>query len=445
MSQFAKDTAFTAVANILSLVLGLGTSVILARLLGPGGRGVYAIATLLPSLVVTLIHLGIGPATVYYTARGRYPRREILGSNVFLALIIGVIGAVTGLIMILFSGESLFLNIADEYLLITLGVIPASLCFSYLRYILLGAQRVREYNMLDILQSSCFLLLVALAVWAWDLGVVGALLAAITAMVLADVIAFFWARKVAGGISFKLNVSYVKEAGVYGVKAHLANIMGFLNYRLDMFLVNWFLNPTAVGFYSVSVGLAEKLWIVSQAASTVLFPRIAAETDERRRKEFTPLVARTVFWGTVPIASLLFFSIRYIIVFLYSDEFLRAVRPLQIFLPGIVALSVWRLLANDLAGRGRPMLNTYITGVAVVVNLALNILLIPLYGIEGAAWASTASYSAALIIVLAVYCRLSGNSWTKAVFPQRGDWALYWRTAGILGRWVQGRLRGALR
>lgn len=444
MNRFARDTAFTVLANILTLVLGLGSSVVLARLLGPEGRGIYAIASLLPSLVVTFIHMGIGPATVYYTAQGRYPWREILGSNVFLALIIGVIGIVAGLIVTLFLRESVFPNVASEYLLIAISIIPVNLLFLYLRYILLGAQRIKEYNVLDIWQSFCFLALAALALWVLGLGVVGALLAAIISWFLVTAMALLWTWRVTDGISLQLNISYIKDAGVYGVQAHLANILGFLNYRLDMFLVNWFLNPAAVGFYSISVGLAEKLWLVSQATSVVLFPRVAAETDELRRKEFTPLVARTVFWGTALAALLLFFLIRYVIVFLYSEEFLPAVQPLQILLPGIVALSVWRLLANDLAGRGKPMLNTYITGVAVVVNLVLNIFWIPRYGIEGAAWASTASYGLALVIILFVYCRLSGNRWTKVLLPQRGDWALYWQTGAALGQWMKVKVRKVL-
>lgn len=445
MIRFTKDTIFTVLTNIVTLGLGLGTSVILARLLGPEERGIYALASLLPSLIVALIHLGIGPATVYYTAQDRYLRKEILGNTVLLALIIGTLGVIVGLLVVLFFRMSIFPNIAGEYLLVALGAIPASLFFLYFRYILLGLRQIKEYNFLDIWQSLCSLVLVALALWALGLGVVGALLAAMTAWFLSAVVAFRWVWRAAGGISFKPNVSYLKGVAVYGTQAYLANIMGFLNYRLDMFLVNWFLNPAAVGFYSISVGLAEKLWLISQAASVVLFPRVAAERDELRRKEFTPLVARTVLWVTTLTALALFILTPFIIVFLYSEVFILATRPLQILLPGIVALSVWRLLANDLAGRGRPMLNTYITGVAVVANVVLNLFWIPRYGIEGAAWASTASYGIALVVIVAVYCRISGNSWANVLLPQRGDWALYWRVAWALGQWVQGKLRGALR
>jgi len=272
----------------------------------------------------------------------------------------------------------------------------------------------------------------------------GALAAGVTSWFLIDVAVFFWARRATGGISFHVNHSYIKDALTYGIKAHLGNILGFLNYRVDMFFVNGFLNPAAVGFYSIGVGLVEKLWMVSHAASTVLFPRVAAETEEQRRKEFTPLVARTVLSVTALGALVIFFLSRWIIGLLYSSVFLPAVRPLQILLPGIIALSVGRVLSNDIAGRGRVMLNNYTGLVTVTTNVALNILWIPRYGISGAALASTVSYTATLVSSLFFYCRLSGNPWTKVILPQQGDWAIYRRTGLALGHWVKAKVKALL-
>ena len=167
-----------------------------------------------------------------------------------------------------------------------------------------------------------------------------------------------------------------------------------------MFLVNGFLGPAAVGLYAVGVGLVEKLWMISHAASTVLFPRVAAETEEQRRKEFTPLVARTVLWTTALGALALALLSRWIVLLLYSEAFLPAVGALQALLAGIVALSAGRVLSNDIAGRGRPILNAYGGLAAVATNVALNLLWIPRYGIVGAAWASTVSYSVSFLMAL---------------------------------------------
>lgn len=439
--RFTRRTAITFTARVLSVLLGIAISVIIARLLGPEGKGIYTLAALLPTLIVTFANLGIGPATVYHVAQGRYSRQEILGTNIAFALGIGALGVLGGLIVALFLHQSVFPGVAQGYLLLALALIPGTLLFVYLQNILLGAQRFKEYNLIAIIQSLLFLASVVIALWALKAGVVGALVAGAFAWFLADVVLFLWVWKIVGGISFKLNLAYLRKASVYGLQAHLGNIIGFLNYRIDMFLVNGFLNPTAVGFYSIGVGLGEKLWMVSHAASTVLFPRVAAETDEHRRKEFTPLVARSVLWISVLGALAVFFLSHWLVNFLYSAAFLPAVQPLQILLPGIVALSVGRVLANDIAGRGRPMLNTYVGAGALATNVALNLIWIPRYEIAGAAWASTVSYSLTFVVRLLLYCRLSGNSWVKVLLPQRGDWKLYRGTGEALAQWAKGKVR----
>jgi O-antigen/teichoic acid export membrane protein len=441
MGKFSTGTAITTITGVLNLSFGVLTSVILARLLGPEGKGIYTLATLLPFLIVTFGNLGIGSATVYYVARGDFRRQVILGNNVLLSLVIGSAGLFLGLIVILFFRQNVFPGVAPGYLFLALALVPAEIFFSYIRYVLLGAQRIKEFNYVQIAHSVFLLGFIAAALLGLKAGVTGALVAGLLTWLLVDALVFRWARDVAGGIELTPDASYMKRATTYGLQAHLSNILGFLNYRVDMFLVNGFLGPVAVGLYSVGVGLVEKLWMISQAASTVLFPRVAAETEEQRRKEFTPLVARTVLWTTMLGALALALLSRWIVLLLYSDAFLPAVGVLQALLVGIVALSAGRVLSNDISGRGRPGLNIYIGAVAVATNVVLNILWIPRYGIVGAAWASTVSYTVSFFGALFFYCRLSGNRWTVVVLPQRGDWALYWRTAVSLGQWAHGKLR----
>lgn len=442
--KFSVSTGVTAITQLFQLVLGVLASIGLARLLGPEGKGIYTLAALLPTLVVIFANLGIGPATVYYVAQGRYPRREILGNNILLALGISTLGIIGGLILTLFFHQDLFPGVAQGYLLLALALIPVNLLFAYMQSILLGVQKFKEFNLIVVIYSVLFLSFLGVTLWALKAGITGAILANVLARLLADMVLFFWLWNGAGGISFKLNRTYIKRVFTYGIQAHLGNVLGFLNYRIDIFLVNSFLDPIAVGFYSISVGLVEKLWLVSRAASTVLFPRVVAENDEKRRKAFTPLVARTVLWLTVLEALVFFLASRWLVKFLYSETFLPAVVPLQILLLGIVALSLSRVLANDIAGRGRPIINTYVSVCTLVTNVMLNILWIPRHGIAGAAWASTVSYGVALLARLFFYCRLSGNSWTKVLLPQPGDWAIYRRTGLALGRWLRAKIRALL-
>lgn len=432
--KFIWGTAITFGSSLLNLFLGIGASVILARVLGPEGRGAYALAMLLPSLVVTFGNLGIGPATAYYVARNEFCHQEILGNNILLSVGVGGVGVLVGMAVVLFFREIIFPSIPPSYLLLALTLVPGEIFFSYVNYILLGAQRIKEFNYRQLLQAVLFLGFIALALLVLRAGVVGAILASFLTWVIIDVLVFGLIKRVTGGVSFKLNLPYMRRAITYGLQAHISNILGFLNYRVDMFLVNWFLGPAAVGLYSVGVGLVEKLWMISQSASTVLFPRVAAERGEEKTKEFTPLVARTVLWITALGALVLVFLSRWIVLLLYSEAFLPAVDALQALLVGIVTLSAGRVLSNDIAGRGFPGLNIYTGTAAVATNVVLNLLWIPRFGITGAAWASTVSYTVSFVLALFFYCRLSGNRWQVVVLPQRGDGVLYLNAGKVLLR-----------
>jgi len=138
----------------------------------------------------------------------------------------------------------------------------------------------------------------------------------------------------------------------------------------------------------------------------------------------------------VPLAAL---SIPVFIVLLFSEEYLPAVQLFRILLPGIVALSASRILANDIAGRGKPLLNTYIGVISVALQLALNLAWIPRFGAMGSAWATTIAYSSDLGIRLWLYMKVSGNSLAEVILPRSSDWSLYRQLAQLAWSRVRGQ------
>jgi Na+-driven multidrug efflux pump len=78
--------------------------------------------------------------------------------------------------------------------------------------------------------------------------------------------------------------------------------------------------------------------------------------------------------------------------------------------------------------------NIVVALVTAAANIALNLLLLPRFGIAGAAWASTAAYTMSLIVQVAVYSRYSGETWTRLFVPETGDFQVYWKAASGLAR-----------
>jgi O-antigen/teichoic acid export membrane protein len=156
-----------------------------------------------------------------------------------------------------------------------------------------------------------------------------------------------------------------------------------------------------------------------------LLPRLSQlHTDEERRRRITPLATKLVFYLSVVVAVPLFVFARPIVLLVSSGEFEASVHVLRLILPGVVLLTVARGVTADLAARGRVDLNLYVSVVTVAISIALNILLIPRYGINGSAAATSISYTINLLIRLVLYTRISGNRWYSLFVFRRDEIAV---------------------
>ncbi len=436
VGAFARNVLSAAGIRVIGLVAGLGFSVMVARLLGPEGKGLYSLAVLFPALILTFANLGIGRATAYLAAKGEHSRQSILGNSVWLSLVTGAVSSALGFVIVVFFGEKLLVEVPRTYLFLALALVPPSLLTGNLLQILFGLERFKDVRRVSMAQAVVILPLTGGVLWGLHAGVPGVIIIRVLTSLIFAIGIFFLVRRILGGVSWRPNRPYMKAAATFGAQSHLDSILQFLIYRLDMFLINGFLNPAAVGFYTIAVGAAERIWLVSDAVGMALYPRVAAETDEDTRKALTPILSRNVLWVNALGAAVLCGLSHWIVVVLYSTTFLAAVRPLQILLIGVVALSVSRILANDLAGRGRPILNSCVSAGGLAINIGLNLVLIPKYGIEGAAAATTVSYVAMCGFTVAVYSALSGNSVWQTIVPQFSDWELWKKAPGFLLRRV---------
>jgi Na+-driven multidrug efflux pump len=100
---------------------------------------------------------------------------------------------------------------------------------------------------------------------------------------------------------------------------------------------------------------------------------------------------------------------------------------LRILLPGVVTLSIAKVLSGDLSGRGMPMYSTRAAIVALCLNVPLNFLLIPKWGISGAALASTISYSIQAAVLLYYFVNISPNGVFDTLVIKREDFQVYRR------------------
>jgi O-antigen/teichoic acid export membrane protein len=429
--SFGRNSLSVIAANLAATAGATFVTIVTARWLGPSGRGLYAIAVLIPALIFALGSVGMPAATTFLTARGRYADDVVVRASIFVSAGLGLAAALAGGVVLLTVARGILGPLPTRDALIALSSVPFLFVFMSLQAFLLGKQRFSAYNSSIVAQSILLLMLLVGGLSALARSVDVAVAASSIATAVAAVGIAIWCGR--GMPSTQLPRTYSREAFRYGIRAHTGNVLTFLGYRLDVFLLAAYTSASTVGIYSAAVAIGERPWIFSYAVSSVLFSRLAGEPDDERRRALTPLVTRTSLWITAVGAGVLAAFSRPIVRLLYSGAFDGAVAPLRAILVGIVFFSVGRILANDIAARGQPLINSYTAAAATVANIAANVVLIPGYGATGAAIASTLSYGLQFVLTTLYYCRASGNSARSLILPTPTDVAV-WRRSLAFGR-----------
>jgi O-antigen/teichoic acid export membrane protein len=421
--KLIKDLLFTFSTRIAVVALTFGTTIVVARVLGPQGQGTYSLIILIPTLLAMVGNLGIGIANAYFTGKKKYELSDIASNSTIAALSLGIILATVFLIYFFFFHPHFLGDIEPRAIVLATLVLPSSLLSIYFSYILLGQTKIKEYNLVNLVQGGTLLVLTLfLLLFIWK-DVLSPVIAWICAAILAAILSIWLVYRMTG-ISRRFNYHLFKDSVKFGGQGYLGNIIQFLNLRLDMLLVAMLMNLSFVGYYSIAVPLAEALWYFPAAVGTVIFARTISLSPEEANKS-TPRICRNTLFLTFLAAIVLFFLSKYIVLLLFGADFLPALQPLQVLLPGIVAFSVCHVLGNEIAGRGKPVINTINAGISLLINIPLNIVLIPQMGITGAALASTISYIASAIFSVVLFAKISGVSWTALIIMKPEDFRFY--------------------
>jgi O-antigen/teichoic acid export membrane protein len=308
----------------------------------------------------------------------------------------------------------------DDVLRLVLIAIPFQFSLGLIGSILFGRQIVRNYNLIVVGQSFGLFVGIVVFVGILGLGVRGAVVSFVLITALTSIAAFLELRRATSlDPPGRPPVSY-RELLSYGVKLYPSVVTGFFNSRADIFLLSWLLgSATQVGLYAVAVSLAELTYYVPDSISSIFFPRVASETREQANatvasvSRATAIASAAVAIAIVPASLFIFF----VVLPHYRD----ALGALVILLPAVVALSVSKVLTGYLTGLGHAAPVSIAASVAVVLNIACNLVLIPALGIAGAALSSLASYGVHLAIMLLLSSRVSGIAAPEFLLPRLSE------------------------
>jgi len=404
MASFIKDVFSVGVSKFLMIGFGLATSIIIARTLGPDKNGIIAALTVYPSLFMSIGSLGIRQSTTYFLGKKIFSEEAIKTAITQIWLLSSIIS-----ILICFFLMTKFSKSGENILLVILALIPIpfSLFNTYNSGIFLGKNQIGVFNKINWIPTLIVLILTILFVLVFFLDIAGYMLAMVGGPLCIFLILLL-KNKFLQAFSLKLNLEVLKKMIGLGLVYAVALFVINLNYRADIILLDNLSVSYETGIYSKGSAITQYLWQIPMLLSTIVFARSAVSKDEKLFSVKVTQLLRISFLGIGLGSIILFLFSDIIIVGMFGEEFRGSIQVLNYLLPGVVLLTIFKVMNTDLAGKGKPWVSLKGMLPALLVNILLNVMLIPKYGANGAALASTVSYSIAALLFLHFYSKEIG-------------------------------------
>jgi len=379
-----KQIFGTLGAKITVTIFAFFIVILNTRLLGAEGQGTIALINLAIAISLSLNNFIGGGAVVYLIPR--VPLNQLALPSYIWSFIVALLTFITLSIWEIFPAEySIHLAIISFLHSV----------FLFNAHVLLAKLRISTYNILLVFQVGS--LLIALSIFYFILDK-------------SDIESYLFALYLSFGLSFifslmsasrhyegksNLNITQgAKALWKYGKHAQFANLIHLLNKRMGyIFLDTLFpAGRSGVGIFSVGTQLSESVWIAASSLATVQYSHISNSTNTKLNKQLTLILFKISFLLALAGTLILVSFPEELYQWVFGAEII-GIRPIIIALsPGIVAISCDAILAHHFSGTGRQYLGTRATLIALGVLLIANAILIPRYGITGAAIATSIAF-----------------------------------------------------
>ncbi|NLO44699.1 MAG: oligosaccharide flippase family protein [Candidatus Cloacimonetes bacterium] len=412
---YAKNIGHNLVTQILKIIFGMLTGIIVARALGPAGQGYAAYILLVFNLLGTFGHLGIVSAAPYFQKKSDFARKDVFSTNLNTVALI-VLGLTFGVLI-----SYLCLGALADYsaIYIVLGIIlmGVTLFVEHYQNWLIADERIIENNRAGLVS---FFIKSGAIVLLWILG----LLTPFSFLLVNAISLTIWLIQ----LLFKVRESYapiisgklLKAEYLYGSVAWTASLFAFLHYRLDQFMIKAYLGVKELGVYTIAVTIAELLFLLPMAIHSALSGRLYNADDEAHSRH---VVTKTFRLSMLICFLLCFVGVAgsFLIPFVYGRAYQGGTAIMLILLPGILFASAPKLLSPWFFASGRPKIHLLATTISLGMNLILNLIFIPIWGANGAAFASTISYFFYGAYYLVAMKYVDGFSLRELLLPHRDD------------------------
>jgi O-antigen/teichoic acid export membrane protein len=426
---------FVGLNTLIHPFVTFGVSIIVARSLGPEGRGAYGLLVAALGTLPVVVGFGLAYTTRFWCARGTTNARSLLKT---ITLVGTFLGAIVSCVVIF----SWWTNAPAPFMPMGLGRVGiAALALTlflttltrfWMNY-LAGYERY-AYSTWGVTAGVGLQAIVLLLAWqiseaSLDLAAVALATQAIFLFFLFPILSRTGLREALGAPL--ISASELARMLRFSVWPYLSGLLGIANVHLVVFLISAFVGIYETGLYTAVVGPANLLLLFGTPLGLVLPARTARRIGDPDFPHQVAVALRLILCLTAMAAALGAVIAPTVIPWIFGDEFEGAVAPFQILLLGMVALALKSIIVKCLTGLGRPGWSTAISATNATIGIALCIVLLPIHGALGAAMAVTIGHLCSAVFGVHAFLRLSGLSLRQLLSFQVRDWIPLTRVLGL--------------
>jgi O-antigen/teichoic acid export membrane protein len=402
-----KTSFIVFISVFIAKLLNYGYKLIIARQFGPEVYGLFSLSLVVISFFTSIASLGLFEGIVRYISlyRGKNKNQKIKSIVLFSLKLSGITSIAAAIIMFFsaeFAANVIFHN---RELAIFLKIFSLSLPFSIISSIYLGTlrafEKITSYSfVMNIIQNlSRVIALVLLIILGLKSNSVG--FSYLISILVLAIISYLLGNRVIKNLYIKKNIKKHEEREIYlelmnySWPLMLAGITFSMLYWCDSLLIGYYRDMTQVGFYSMAITLVSLLAIVPDLFLQLFFPLIVKEYSSKNNntiKQLTKQVTKWIFLVNFPVFLIMIIFPGVIINLLFGSNFLVAENALRILSISALMGSFSSTFNSILSMRGRSKTILYNFIVFAFLNILLNFLLVPKFGITGAAIATASTW-----------------------------------------------------
>lgn len=401
MKAFLNDLFRVGISKGLMVICGLVTSVITARYLGVEKNGLITSLLVYPGLFLSIGSFGIQQSTTYLVGKKLFKESDIKRAVAQIWFMSSILSIISCYLLITFFSNS---GSNPIFVLLVLLPVPFTLFNTYNSGFFLGKNQIAAYNKINWVPSLVTLLLTALLLILFPLDIMGYLIALVGGPVFIFVV-LIYKNKLLQSLSFNFNWLIIKNLLSLGLTYAVALLVINLNYRFDVIMLDKLSTPYELGIYSKGATLIQFLWQIPMLLSTIVFVRSAVSKNDYTFSLKVSQLLRLSFCLIFVASLVLVLFSDFIIVTLFGVNFRGSATVLKLLMPGVLLLTIFKVMNMDLAGKGKPSVSLMAMFPGLVINVVCNLYLIPAYGANGAAISSTISYTILALLFLHFYSK----------------------------------------